>query len=207
MVCPSFCSRCFTLANCDFLVRSAWECASTRTSRRRGRRPSCRAPRSSRTFASMQRLRRMWWKSSCLVSETAGMSILVHQVSVKWHFVRAPGAGESGKSTLIKQIKIIHSQGFSRQELLSFKVSVKSGQSIFCSHLEHNELNDITVASRLLPFSGCGAGQPADLHEVCASRDGDAEGQPRKQEQQGDEETAQVPVESWILNIFIAAPF
>ena len=81
------------------------------------------------------------------------------------------------------------------------------GKSIFCSHLEHNELNDVTAACRLLPFAACGAGQPADLHEVCASRDGDAEGQPRKQEQQGDEETAPVPVGSWIFNIFIAAPF
>ncbi|XP_061892829.1 guanine nucleotide binding protein (G protein) alpha v1 isoform X4 [Entelurus aequoreus] len=32
------------------------------------------------------------------------------------------GAAESGKSTLIKQIKIIHSHGFSKQELISFKV-------------------------------------------------------------------------------------
>ncbi|KAL6102955.1 uncharacterized protein ACO6RY_02467 [Pungitius sinensis] len=34
------------------------------------------------------------------------------------------GAAESGKSTLIKQIKIIHSQGFSETELLSFKPAV-----------------------------------------------------------------------------------
>ncbi|XP_057673270.1 guanine nucleotide-binding protein G(o) subunit alpha-like [Corythoichthys intestinalis] len=34
------------------------------------------------------------------------------------------GAAESGKSTLIKQIKIIHSHGFSKQELLSFKPAV-----------------------------------------------------------------------------------
>ncbi|XP_077475443.1 guanine nucleotide-binding protein G(o) subunit alpha-like isoform X2 [Stigmatopora argus] len=34
------------------------------------------------------------------------------------------GAPESGKSTLIKQIKIIHSHGFSKQELLSFKPAV-----------------------------------------------------------------------------------
>ncbi|XP_056264019.1 guanine nucleotide-binding protein G(o) subunit alpha-like [Pseudoliparis swirei] len=34
------------------------------------------------------------------------------------------GAAESGKTTLIKQIKIIHSQGFSKQELLSFKPAV-----------------------------------------------------------------------------------
>ncbi|CAH1273768.1 guanine nucleotide-binding protein G(o) subunit alpha-like [Branchiostoma lanceolatum] len=31
------------------------------------------------------------------------------------------GAGESGKSTLVKQMKIIHSQGFSQEELNSFK--------------------------------------------------------------------------------------
>lgn len=36
------------------------------------------------------------------------------------------GAAESGKSTLIKQIKIIHSQGFSKAELISFKVLGKS---------------------------------------------------------------------------------
>ncbi|XP_034448874.1 guanine nucleotide-binding protein G(o) subunit alpha-like [Hippoglossus hippoglossus] len=34
------------------------------------------------------------------------------------------GAAESGKSTLIKQIKIIHSHGFSKQELISFQASV-----------------------------------------------------------------------------------
>ncbi|XP_071329685.1 guanine nucleotide-binding protein G(o) subunit alpha-like [Trachinotus anak] len=34
------------------------------------------------------------------------------------------GAAESGKSTLIKQIKIMHSHGFSKQELISFKPAV-----------------------------------------------------------------------------------
>ncbi|KAK2833423.1 hypothetical protein Q5P01_017312 [Channa striata] len=34
------------------------------------------------------------------------------------------GAAESGKSTLIKQIKIIHSHGFSKPELISFKPAV-----------------------------------------------------------------------------------
>ena len=33
------------------------------------------------------------------------------------------GAGESGKSTLVKQMKIIHSHGFTEDELYSFKVS------------------------------------------------------------------------------------
>ena len=39
--------------------------------------------------------------------------------------VRAAGAGESGKSTLVKQMKIIHNEGFSRPELFTFKVSSK----------------------------------------------------------------------------------
>ncbi|XP_063676318.1 guanine nucleotide-binding protein G(o) subunit alpha-like [Bolinopsis microptera] len=34
------------------------------------------------------------------------------------------GAGESGKSTLVKQMKIIHSNGFSQKELQSYKLTV-----------------------------------------------------------------------------------
>lgn len=34
------------------------------------------------------------------------------------------GAGESGKSTLVKQMKIIHSDGFTREELSSFRPTV-----------------------------------------------------------------------------------
>uniref|UniRef100_A0AAQ4RHN9 Guanine nucleotide binding protein (G protein) alpha v1 n=1 Tax=Gasterosteus aculeatus aculeatus TaxID=481459 RepID=A0AAQ4RHN9_GASAC len=36
------------------------------------------------------------------------------------------GAAESGKSTLVKQMKIIHSHGFTKQELCSFKVHAHS---------------------------------------------------------------------------------
>ncbi|KAM6972235.1 guanine nucleotide binding protein (G protein) alpha v1 isoform 2-T2 [Aplochiton taeniatus] len=36
------------------------------------------------------------------------------------------GAAESGKSTLVKQMKIIHSHGFTKQELTSFKVHAHS---------------------------------------------------------------------------------
>uniref|UniRef100_A0A4W3K964 Guanine nucleotide binding protein (G protein) alpha v1 n=1 Tax=Callorhinchus milii TaxID=7868 RepID=A0A4W3K964_CALMI len=36
----------------------------------------------------------------------------------------SPGAAESGKSTLVKQMKIIHSHGFSDEELASFKPAV-----------------------------------------------------------------------------------
>lgn len=36
--------------------------------------------------------------------------------------VTLTGAGESGKSTVVKQMKIIHGDGYSRTELRSFKV-------------------------------------------------------------------------------------
>ena len=50
------------------------------------------------------------------------------------------GAAESGKSTLIRQIKIIHSHGFSKQELLSFKVldSWKANKRIYIYFLTIN---------------------------------------------------------------------
>lgn len=34
------------------------------------------------------------------------------------------GAGESGKSTIVKQMKIIHQNGYTRQELESFKPTI-----------------------------------------------------------------------------------
>lgn len=34
------------------------------------------------------------------------------------------GAGESGKSTVVKQMKIIHGDGFTPQELEGFRVSL-----------------------------------------------------------------------------------
>lgn len=52
---------------------------------------------------------------------------------IKIHFKSSPknefkilimGTGESGKSTLVKQMKIIHDQGYSPQESVEFKVSV-----------------------------------------------------------------------------------
>lgn len=42
-----------------------------------------------------------------------------------------PGAAESGKSTLVKQMKIIHSHGFTRQELLTFKVATTDSRPLF----------------------------------------------------------------------------
>jgi hypothetical protein len=34
------------------------------------------------------------------------------------------GSGESGKSTIVKQMKIIHQSGFSREELLTYRMTV-----------------------------------------------------------------------------------
>jgi hypothetical protein len=34
------------------------------------------------------------------------------------------GSGESGKSTIVKQMKIIHQNGFSREELLTYRMTV-----------------------------------------------------------------------------------
>lgn len=34
------------------------------------------------------------------------------------------GSGESGKSTIVKQMKIIHQNGFSREELLTYRLTV-----------------------------------------------------------------------------------
>lgn len=38
--------------------------------------------------------------------------------------VGPPGSGESGKSTIVKQMKIIHQNGYSEQELRSFRPTV-----------------------------------------------------------------------------------
>lgn len=46
--------------------------------------------------------------------------------TVRTCFYLPPGAAESGKSTLVKQMKIIHSNGFTKQELSTFKVAKKA---------------------------------------------------------------------------------
>ena len=43
----------------------------------------------------------------------------------------ALGAGESGKSTLVKQMKIIHGDGFTPEELRSYKPTI-------CDNLVHS---------------------------------------------------------------------
>ena len=36
----------------------------------------------------------------------------------------ALGSGESGKSTIVKQMKIIHQDGFTREELMSYRLTI-----------------------------------------------------------------------------------
>ncbi|XP_063068639.1 guanine nucleotide binding protein (G protein) alpha v1 isoform X2 [Engraulis encrasicolus] len=51
---------------------------------------------------------------------------LIEHAKLESHVVKVLllGAAESGKSTLMKQIKILHNNGFSKEELLSFKPAV-----------------------------------------------------------------------------------
>ena len=49
--------------------------------------------------------------------------LMINYMFVFTHF-KIAGAAEGGKSTLVKQMKIIHNDGFSVDELQSFKVSV-----------------------------------------------------------------------------------
>ena len=53
------------------------------------------------------------------------------------------GAGESGKSTILKQMKLIYSQGFSKSERLDWKPVVFSNivQSFRTIHEAMSELN------------------------------------------------------------------
>jgi guanine nucleotide-binding protein G(i) subunit alpha len=48
-----------------------------------------------------------------------------HRISVyaltHTHTGLPTGSGESGKSTIVKQMKIIHQNGYSREELLAFR--------------------------------------------------------------------------------------
>jgi guanine nucleotide-binding protein subunit alpha len=45
----------------------------------------------------------------------------VNPKSLRWQNLIQTGAGESGKSTLLKQMKLIHEGGYSREERKSFK--------------------------------------------------------------------------------------
>lgn len=65
------------------------------------------------------------------------------------------GAAESGKSTLLKQIKIIYSHGFSKPELVSFKVLTSAHNSTFHAVetiKDQIELNALLSLSTLSPM-------------------------------------------------------
>ncbi|KAM6957126.1 guanine nucleotide-binding protein G(o) subunit alpha-like [Aplochiton taeniatus] len=91
------------------------------------------------------------------------------------------GAAESGKSTLVKQIKIIHSRGFSKQELISFKPAVLDNllMSMKCVlrgmgmlRIDLSNKNNKTHARSILSCSQC-FGEDCELlpfvaHAFCA---------------------------------------
>ncbi len=52
------------------------------------------------------------------------------------------GAGESGKSTVVKQMKIIHGDGYSPSELESFKVCLGERNDCICMCVKERSLGD-----------------------------------------------------------------
>lgn len=68
------------------------------------------------------------WRPVCVSARATVAGIFVGSDDNKNDldcFYLPPGAAESGKSTLVKQMKIIHSHGFTQQELITFKVAKK----------------------------------------------------------------------------------
>ena len=59
----------------------------------------------------------VWWFPWCDLFHIYGCTSCIN-------YLVCLGAGESGKSTLVKQMKIIHNDGFSPHELQSFKVRI-----------------------------------------------------------------------------------
>lgn len=56
----------------------------------------------------------------------APISLHAHTHGTQTHDLIAThtGSGESGKSTIVKQMKIIHQNGYSRDELLMFRLTI-----------------------------------------------------------------------------------
>lgn len=91
------------------------------------------------------------------------------------------GAAESGKSTVIKQIKIIYSRGFSKQELISFKPAVLDNlltsmkivlQGMGMLRINLSNKNNKVHAHTILSCSKC-VGEDQELfpfvaHALCA---------------------------------------
>ena len=58
----------------------------------------------------------------CWQAEKVIINTFFFFACIKWSDYLLTGPAESGKSTLVKQMKLIHSCGFTKQELISFKV-------------------------------------------------------------------------------------
>jgi hypothetical protein len=71
----------------------------------------------------------------------------------RWPFFLPPGSGESGKSTIVKQMKIIHQNGYTRDELLSFRPLIwknllESARDVILALTKFN-LEPITPANKV----------------------------------------------------------
>uniref|UniRef100_A0A8C8W793 Uncharacterized protein n=1 Tax=Peromyscus maniculatus bairdii TaxID=230844 RepID=A0A8C8W793_PERMB len=67
------------------------------------------------------------------------------------------GAGESGKSTIVKQMKIIHEDGYSEDECKQYKVVVYSNtiQSIIAIIRAMGRRGPLLHAGKISPTKGC----------------------------------------------------
>lgn len=120
-------SHSLSLPQTVFFTRSAWECAFRRVILKSAKMPKWRAQRLSRIYMNRPRARSMWWRSSCSVSWSvlcSSQAVFVNSLGTAGSNALpcVSGAAESGKSTLLKQIRILYSHGFSKAELVSFKV-------------------------------------------------------------------------------------
>ncbi|KAI8877113.1 guanine nucleotide binding protein, alpha subunit [Backusella circina FSU 941] len=83
------------------------------------------------------------------------------------------GSGESGKSTIVKQMKIIHQSGYSTDELLSWKLTVykniiESIQALVTAigkyEYKYEALEDETILEQIMSYSISDDSQPFDPH-------------------------------------------
>lgn len=59
-----------------------------------------------------------------LLGQSRHLGVRSHSAEADDRSTLLPGSGESGKSTIVKQMKIIHQNGYSRDELLLFRITV-----------------------------------------------------------------------------------
>lgn len=85
------------------------------------------------------------------------------------------GSGESGKSTIVKQMKIIHQNGYSKDELLLYRLTViknlvDSAQAIVLAlrkFVESGRSEHFSLLARVLQLSASTFGVHPTAHPLC----------------------------------------